>query len=311
MKTKMILAGKLLLALAVLAGAVGGVWKLYAKYTKASAESEQEKPVKVERGRIEVTFQDIGDIISRDYRDIKSGTDGKIISLYVQEGQQVQAGDRLVTVRGGRSEAEAYTPVTISSPKTGLAVRCVDQEARGSQPQKFAQEGDVVSSSYGSNATCIMRIVNMSRLGVNLDIGENDITKIKKDAKVQITLDAFPGLVLPGSITMVSPQAVESGGWRSSGKAFRVAVTLDQIHPDIRLGMTARVKAVLDAKDNVLKVPLTGIFFDGATAFAYTKPEKGGKAQKVKLKLGLRNELEAEVLSGVKEGEELLVEKPE
>jgi len=309
MKTKLIFAAKLALAVAVLAGAVAGVWKLYAKYTKASSDLEENKPVKVSRGRIEVTFQDIGDIISRDYRDIKSGTDGKIISLYVREGDHVKAGEKLVTVRGGRSEAEAYTPVTITAPMPGLAVKCLG--GSGSQSANFAQEGDVVTSSYGSNATCIMRIANMSRLGVDLEISENDIVKIKEKAKVEVTLDAIPGVVLPGSITMISPQAEQSGNFRSGSKIFRVAVTLEEINPSMRLGMTARVKAVMDARDNVLKVPLTGVFFDGAKAYAYKKPVGKAKAEKVELKLGLRNEMEVEIVSGVSEGDELLVEKPE
>ncbi|NLO92401.1 MAG: HlyD family efflux transporter periplasmic adaptor subunit [Elusimicrobia bacterium] len=311
MKTKIFFALKLLAVAAVAAGAVAGVWKLYAKYTRASAASEVDKPVKVSKGRIEVTFQDIGDILSRDFRDIKSGTDGKIIGLYVNEGQTVKSGDRLVTVRGGRSEAEAYTPVTINSPMPGLVVKCVDSTSRSSQSVKFVQEGDVVSSSYGSNATCIMRIVNMARLGVDLEISENDITKIKKDARVQVTLDAIPGAALPGSISMISPQAEQSGSSRSGNKIFRVAITLDRIDPRIRLGMTARVRAVMDARDNVLKVPLMAVFFEGAQAYAYKAAVNGGKPERVSLKLGLRNEMEVEALSGVSEGDELLVEKPE
>lgn len=303
MKTKLLLAVKIMLGLAVLVGAVGGVWKLYAKYARASAESEAEKPVKVEKGRVEVTFQDIGDILSRDFWDVKSGTDGKIIALYVREGQEVRSGDKLLTVRGGRSEAEAYTPVTITAPKSGLVVKCAEG--------KFVQEGDMVSSSYSSNSSCIMRIANMSRLGVDLEISENDIVKIRKNAKVQVTLDALPGVTLPGRITMISPQAEQSGGYYSGSKIFRVEVTLDQIHKDMRLGMTARVRAVMDARDNVLKVPLTGVFFDGAKAFAYKKPQNGGKAERIELRLGLRNEMEVEIISGAREGDELLVEKPE
>jgi len=311
MKTKMLFALKLTLAVAVLAGAVAGVWKLYAKYSKDSKGAGDEKPAKVSRGRIEVTFQDIGDIISRDFRDVKSTTDGKIINLYVQEGQEVKAGEKLVTVRGGRSEAEAYTPVTINSPMPGLVVKCVDSANRSSAPVKFVQEGDVVSSSYGSNATCIMRIANMARLGVDLEISETDIVKMKKHAKVEVTLDALPGVVLPGSITMIAPQAEQSSGSRGSGKIFRVAVTLDEIHPAMRLGMTARVKAVMDAKDDVLKVPLAAIFFDGSKAFAYRKPAAGAKAERAELKLGLRSEMDAEVVSGVRENDELLMEKPD
>ena len=307
MKTKLIFAAKLALALAVLAGALAGVWKLYGKYT-AVDDAAQEKPVKVERGNVEVVFQDIGDILSRDFRDIKSGTDGKIISLYVQEGQQVQDGEKLVTVRGGRSEAEAYTPVTITAPMSGLAVKCIDN-VKDTKGIKFAKEGDVVSSSYGASATCIMRIANMSRLGVDLEIGENDIVKVKKDARVEVTLDAFPGVVLPGSITMISPQAESGKDYSGSSKIFRVAVTLDKIHPGMRLGMTARVKAVMDSRHGVLKASLLAIFFDGAEAYVYKKAASG--PIKTAVKLGLRNETDAEILSGVKEGDELLVEKPE
>lgn len=307
MKTKIFFAVKLLAAAAVLVGAVAGVWKLYAKYTRAAVGGEQELS-SPSRGDIELLFQDTGAIISRDYRDVKSTTDGKIIGLYVQEGQHVREGDKLLTVRGGRSEAESYTPVTISAPMTGLVVKCPSESSRSGAP--FVQAGDVVSSSYGSNATCIMRIVNMSRLGVDLEINESDVVKIKQGAAVTVGLDALPGLELPGRVTMVAPQAEEASGY-GRGKIFRVTLTLDKIDPRLRLGMTARVKAVMERRANVLKLPLSAVFFEGPKAFGYRQAAAGAKPEKVPLSLGLRSELDVEISSGAVEGDKFLTEKPQ
>ena len=82
---------------------------------------------------------------------------------------------------------------------------------------------------------------------------------------------------------------------------------------DARLkpGMTARVDGLLDSRKNVLKLALAAVFEEDGAQYAYLKPkEKKGKPDRVTLKLGLRNETDVEVQSGVKEGDELLTEKP-
>jgi HlyD family secretion protein len=79
--------------------------------------------------------------------------------------------------------------------------------------------------------------------------------------------------------------------------------------PRLKPGMTARVDGLLDSRKKVLKMSLSGVFEEGGKEYAYLSGEKPPK--KAELKLGLRSEIDVEVLEGVKEGDKLLTEKPE
>ena len=88
-------------------------------------------------------------------------------------------------------------------------------------------------------------------------------------------------------------------------------VSLEKRDPRLKPGMTARVDGLLDARHNVLKIPLSAVFEEDGKEIAYSgAPEDKDKPRKIALKLGLRNETDAEVLEGAKPGEKLLTEKP-
>jgi multidrug efflux pump subunit AcrA (membrane-fusion protein) len=75
--------------------------------------------------------------------------------------------------------------------------------------------------------------------------------------------------------------------------------------------MTARVDGLLEARHGVLKIPLSAVFEEGGKEIAYSGAAADkDKPRKIALKLGLRNETDAEVLEGPKPGEKLLTEKP-
>ena len=108
-------------------------------------------------------------------------------------------------------------------------------------------------------------------------------------------------------MTLVSPQAEKDG---NNLKNFKVEVTLLKTDARLKPGMTARVDGLLDSRKKVLKLALSGVFEEGGKEFGYVAD--GGKAPvKTPLKLGLRSEMDVEVLEGVKEGDKLLTEKPD
>ena len=73
---------------------------------------------------------------------------------------------------------------------------------------------------------------------------------------------------------------------------------------------TARVDGLLDSRKGALKIPLAAVFEEMGSDYAYIQEAKG-KHRRAKLKLGLRNETDVEVLDGLKEGEQVATEKPE
>ena len=123
---------------------------------------------------------------------------------------------------------------------------------------------------------------------------------------VTVTVDALAGASLPAKVKVISPQAEKD---QNGIRSFKVEISLEKIDPRLKPGMTARVDGMLESRKGVLKIPLSAVFEEGGKEIAFVT-DPAGKPKRTVLKLGLRNETDAEVLTGLKEGEKLLTEKP-
>ena len=306
---KRMTAVRIIVILLVLAGLGAGGWYgwKYYKNRGAAKASADEDTTKIARGDVELSFQDTGEVAAKNIVDINSKASGRITELFVQEGQHVKAGDNLAVVQAGRSEAERYVPTTLTTPLAGLVMRCVDNSGYSGKDSVFARVGDRPSGTYDSgNPTCIMQIADMTQIVVKMKIGEMDILKLHEGMPVTVTVDAMPGQPFSGKIDMISPQA-ETG--REGSKLFRVQIALGAASKALRVGMTARVQAILDQRKNVIKLPLAALFEEFGKAFIYKKTADG-KIEKHIVRLGLRSDTDAEVLDGTVEGDALYTVKP-
>ncbi len=285
----------------VLAGA--GAWKKY----KGKGGDAGPGSVTVERGDIEVHFMDSGELTPKTFVDVASKVSGRVIELFVDEGTRVKKGDKLAVIQPGRTEAEAYVPTTLLAPIDGVVMRYQDRSSRDAQEGRLSKLGEYVTGLMESQTpTYLLTVADLSRLVVKMKISEMDILKLREGMEVKVTVDALPGQEFPSKVTLVSPQAEKDS---NNLKSFKVEVTLSKIDGRLKPGMTARVDGLLDSRKKVLKMSLSGVFEEAGKEFAYLSGE--AKAEKTPIKLGLRSEMEVEVLEGVKEGDKLLTEKPE
>jgi HlyD family secretion protein len=226
----------------------------------------------------------------------------------VQEGQRVAKGDKVAVIQPGRTDAERYVPFTLNAPIAGVVMR-YQKQGSYQEESRIVRLGDYVTGLIDSvTPTYLMTIADLSSLVVKMKISEMDILKLRQGMAVDVTVDALPGTKIPSRVSLVSPQADKDN---NNLKTFKVEVTLGKSDPRLKPGMTARVDGLLESRKNVLKIPLTAVFEEMGAEYAYTKsPTKKGKPGHVKLKLGLRNETDVEVQDGLKEGDELLTEKP-
>lgn len=290
------------IALVVVLAAAGGWRKLKGKDGAAGPGS-----VTVERGDIEVHFMDSGELTPKTFVDVASKVSGRVIELFVDEGTRVRKGDKLAVIQPGRTEAEAYVPTTLTSPIDGVVMRYQDRSSSNAQEGRLSKLGEYVTGLMESQTpTYLLTVADLSRLVVKMKISEMDILKLREGMEVKVTVDALPGQEFPSKVTLVSPQAEKDS---NNLKNFKVEVTLSKIDARLKPGMTARVDGLLDSRKKVLKMSLSGVFEEAGKEFAYLSG--AAKAEKAPLKLGLRSEMEVEVLEGVKEGDKLLTEKPE
>ncbi len=274
---------------------------------KAKAGAEGPSTASVSRGDIEVHFMDSGELTPKTYVDVASKVSGRVIEMHVDEGARVRKGDKLAVIQPGRTEAEAYVPTTLTAPLDGIVMRWQDRSSNNPQEGRLSKLGEYVTGLMESQTpTYLMTVADLARLVVKMKISEMDVLKLKEGMEVKVTVDAVAGQTFPAKVTMVSPQAEKDG---NNLKNFKVEVTLLKGDARLKPGMTARVDGLLDARKGVLKLPLAGVFEEAGKEYAYVAG--GDKPRKAELKLGLRSEMDVEVLEGLKEGDKVLTEKPE
>jgi len=297
-----------LIAALILAAGGGGFWA-YRRHAKASAKPEAATDTaKVSRGELSVHFTDSGELAPKNFVDLASKVSGRVTELLVEEGRRVAKGDRVAVVQPGRTEAERYLPFTVTAPIDGVVMR-YQKQGNYQEESYIVRRGDYVTGLIDSTQpSYLMTIADLSTLIVKMKISEMDILKLKQGMSVSVTVDALPGATFPSRVTLVSPKADKDN---NNLKTFKVEVTLGGRDARLKPGMTARVDGLLDSRQGVLKAPLAAVFEEEGAVYAYVKAkDKKAKPNRVKLKLGLRNETDVEVVDGVKEGEELLTEKP-
>lgn len=70
------------------------------------------------------------------------------------------------------------------------------------------------------------------------DLRETSVTRVRVGQPVQITLDGLPDQKLEGKVARIAPMATPGAG----GVNYTVTIDLDNLHPDLRWGMTANVE---------------------------------------------------------------------
>lgn len=145
-------------------------------------------------------------------------------------------------------------------------------------------------------------------LAVKVDISESEISKVKVQNKVTLTLDAL-GEDVPFS-GIVS--AIEPGETKVSGVVYyKTTVVLDTNQAriaEVRPGMTANVSITTDTRENILVIPGRAVLEkEGTKIVRVVTEKKKGKFEERTVTVGMKgNNGELEILSGLSKGQEVV-----
>ncbi|HEY3265756.1 MAG TPA: efflux RND transporter periplasmic adaptor subunit [Armatimonadota bacterium] len=213
---------------------------------------------------------------------------------------------------------------TLKNAKDTLAQTTVRAPSEGVVLTKYVDTGTIITSGLSLNSTgsSIVQIGDTTRMYVDVTVDETDIANVDEGQKVEINLDAYPGVPFEGKVARVNPQAVVE----SNVTSIHVRVEVDNSSPTFRLlkpGMNATCDFVVDDKPDVLNVPSSAVQTDeqGATFVQIATGGKpapadpasglaadpdtkvGVKITKQMVEVGLTGNDATEILSGVKEGD--------
>ncbi|RKD87697.1 efflux RND transporter periplasmic adaptor subunit [Mangrovibacterium diazotrophicum] len=221
------------------------------------------------------------------------------------------------------SSAEAQ----YKTAKTNLDYAYIYSPIDGIVLERDVEEGETVAASY-STPTLFTIANDLTQMEIEADVDEADIGQVKLDQRVEFTVDAFPDKIFEGSVKEIhlNPTDDES--------VVTYTVVINAPNPDKTLmpGMTANANFYVTEKVNVLSVPNLAVEFQpNAELMAKYQEEHpevtvempapggdmssktmvwvkdGNKIYPQEVTVGETDEINYEMLSGPKEGSDLIV----
>ena len=168
--------------------------------------------------------------------------------------------------------------------------------------------GDAVSSILvlGSSATLVMTLGDTSEVYVKGKVDESDIGKVYLGQRARIKVETFKDKTFDGKVTKISPMGVE----KDNVTTFEVRVSIQNPGGELKAEMTANAEIILEEHKNVLQIPEGAILYDKDKKASVEVPDPKGKdgKDKVAVNIGISNGAKTEVLSGLKEGDQVVLQ---
>jgi HlyD family secretion protein len=217
--------------------------------------------------------------------------------LQVLQAKIGQAEGQVAQDRANLKQLEeqlSYT--TIESPIDGIVL------------SRDVEIGDAVSSILvlGSSATLVMTLGDTSEVYVKGKVDESDIGKVYLGQPARIKVESFKDKTFTGKVTKISPMGVE----KDNVTTFEVRVSINNPEGVLKAMMTANAEIILEEHKNVLQIPEGSIIYDKDKKASVEVPEskaKDGK-KKVGVNIGISNGAKTELLSGLKEGDQVVLQ---
>ena len=205
---------------------------------------------------------------------------------------------------------------SVQKAQTNLGYATITSPIDGIVLSKSVEEGQTVAASF--NTPELFTIAqDLTDMRVIADIDEADIGGVKEGQRVVFTVDAFPEDRFEGAVTQVRQQATTE----SNVVTYEVVISAPNKDLKLKPGLTANVTIMTMEKNNVLAVPTKALRFTPNEALlrdnqeiedveapnkVWTLEDDTFKAHKVET--GTTNGMLTEIVSGISEGTEVLVD---
>jgi len=167
--------------------------------------------------------------------------------------------------------------------------------------------GDAVSSILvlGSTATLVMTEGDVNEVYVDGKVDEADIAHVYMGQPARIKVESFRDRTFNGKVTKISPMGVE----KDNVTTFEVRVSINNPGGELKALMTANAEILLDEHKGVLEVPENAVTYDNQKKATVEVPDKSQKegTRKVAVTVGLSNGSITEIVSGLKEGDQVVL----
>ena len=160
------------------------------------------------------------------------------------------------------------------------------------------KKGDTVSQSNE-----IATILTEDRIAT-ISLNEVDVAQVKSGQKVLLKFDALPDLNVRGEVALVDTIGAVTQGVVT----YNVQIKFNANGVDIKPGMSVSAIITNESKENALIIPSSAIKQDRGTKYVEVLTPDALSPIKKEIEIGLENDTESEILSGLKAGEKVVTQ---
>jgi HlyD family secretion protein len=202
----------------------------------------------------------------------------------------------------------AQAKAALDNAEENLRYATITSSIAGTVLSRDVEVGDAVSSILvlGSQATLVATLGDTSEVYVRGKVDEADIGKVYLGQPARIVVESFKDKKFQGKVTKIAPLGVE----KDNVTTFEVRVSIQNPGGELRANMSANAEIILEEKKNVLLIPEGAVIFgkDKATSVEIPDARASDGRKKVAVSLGISNGVKAEVLSGLAQGQKVILQ---
>lgn len=234
----------------------------------------------------------------------------------------------------------------LDSSRYDLSKQRIESPIDGIVTRRNIQEGETAVVGTMNNAgTVLLTLADMGVIQAEVEVDETNVPNVQLGQIAKITIDALPDKTFKGHVAEIGNSPIQTTGAAAAGTQatnFKVVVMLDEAVPDVRPGFTCTADITTATRKNVVAVPIPAVavrelVFDAngqvikeprtdkkkrtpevVASAAELKPGqtrketegvfvvRDGKAEFLTIKMGIAGDKYFEVLSGLKEGDQVI-----
>jgi HlyD family secretion protein len=287
---------------------------------QAAEAAVQSAQATYERNVVDAQGPDLPFLKSTAERDRKLAAEGLVSAAVLDEAEkayqmalnkQLSAQRNVAVSRSDIARARAQVAqmqAALDSAEEDLRNSTIVSPMDGLVLAREVEVGDAVSSILilGSQATNVMTLGDVSEVYVKGKVDEADISKVYFGQRARIVVESLKDKKFEGKVTKISPLGVE----KDNVTTFEVRVSIQNPTGELKANMSANAEIILEEKHNVLQIPEAAVIYDKDRHTFLEIPDPGSKTgrQKLAVKLGISNGIKTELLEGLKEGQQVILQ---
>jgi macrolide-specific efflux system membrane fusion protein len=292
---------KSVVIISIVAISLSVVFFVYRLRTNSNGEfTEQEIHPVV--GDIRLAVMTTGVVEPQNRLEIKPSMNGRVEEILVDEGDKIRRGqilarmsstERAALVDAARSQGDealeywekVYKEIPIISPIDGEVI------VRSIEPGQTVTTNDAL-------------LVLSDRLIVKAQFDETDIGRVSVGQEAVIALDAYPNVKIKGIVDHIAYESELI----NNVTIYDVDILPEKVPAFFRSGMSANVEVVEKEREGVMLIPVKAIHRDQGRTYVEVRKKPENTIEKRIVEIGLSDERNAEVVSGLTNGDVVVVQ---